>query len=68
MGRIFNVNSPIAIKKVIYKKEKQEKELTNQAIIPAMYYMKKLFVNHAFRNTDDYNTISKKNLILLQKL
>lgn len=55
MGRIFNVHSPIAIQKVICKKENQEKELINKAIIPAMYYMKKLFVNHTFRNTDNYD-------------
>lgn len=55
MGRIFNVNSIIAIKKVIYKKEKQEKELANQVILPSIKYIKERFDRHICRCTDSFS-------------
>lgn len=55
MSRLMNVSGKVEMKEVIYKREKQMKELANYAIEPAIDYMQALFENYILRNTDDYN-------------
>lgn len=55
MSRLLNSNDSMGMKEVIYKKEKQYKELAICAIEPALEYMQELFDNHILRNTDNYN-------------
>lgn len=56
MSRLLKFNGNVEIKNVIYKREKQEKELAEYAIIPALNYIQELFDSYTFRKTDDYNT------------
>lgn len=59
MGRLLNADGNVVVKDIIYKKEKQEKELAEYAIVPAIEYMQSLFDRGIFRNTDDFNEYFK---------
>lgn len=55
MSRLLNLSDKVEMKEVIYKSEKQQRELANRAIKPALDYMRTMFENYILRNTDDYN-------------
>ena len=55
LKRFIKTNKDIAIKKVLYKKEMQEKEIRKSAIDPVLTYMKDMYEEDEVRCTDDFN-------------
>ena len=55
MSRLLNLSDKVEMKEVIYKSEKQQRELASRAIKPALDYMRTMFEDYILRNTDDYN-------------